>query len=312
MSNKISAHTIGALWFILSLLSSSINDIISRYTGLYMPTIEVAFFRFLFTVLTLLPFIIYNGLSSIKSEKPLVHIARGVLLYFGITAWTHGLSLVPVVTATVISFTVPLFTLILALLFLNEKVTWQRWLATILGFLGIIIILRPDAGSFNPYVLVFLISSLGFAGIDILNKKYVLQETMLGMLFYSALVTTILSAPGVAYVWVWPSLSDLLLLFILGASANLILFFLLKAFAIEDATALAPYRYLELLISTILGFILLKEIPGIHTFYGAIIIIPTSLFIVYSENNKLKDATESKISEKEEGIAYERNSTAGK
>ncbi len=283
---KYNNHAIGAIWFIMSLVSSSLNDIISRYTGLYLPTIEVSFFRFLFTSLTLIPFIIYQGVGSIKSEKPGVHITRGALLFLAITAWTHGLSLAPVVTATVISFTVPLFTLILALLFLNEKITWQRWLATILGLIGIVIIIQPDTGEFDPFLTVFVASAIAFAGLDILNKKYVLQETMLGMLFYSALVTTILSLPGAIYVWVTPSLSDIILLAILGASANLILFFLLKAYVIEDATALAPYRYLELLISAGLGFVILKEIPDIYTLYGALIIIPTSLFVVYSENNK--------------------------
>ena len=110
---------------------------------------------------------------------------------------------------------------------------------------------------------------------------------MISMLFYSAIVTAMLALPFASQYWLTPTSRELFLLFILGASANLILFFLLKAFALTDATALAPYRYLELILSALIAYMVFKEVPTGATIYGAVVIIPATLFIIYSEKKEL-------------------------
>jgi S-adenosylmethionine uptake transporter len=102
---------------------------------------------------------------------------------------------------------------------------------------------------------------------------------MLSMLFYSALVTTLLGFLPAFYFWQNPTLPDLILLFCLGAGSNLILFCLLKGFALVAVSAVAPYRYLEVVFSTIFGYIIFIETPGFYTYIGALIIIPTTLMI---------------------------------
>ncbi|MDX1924059.1 MAG: DMT family transporter [Rickettsiaceae bacterium] len=283
---RINNYFLGAGWFVLSLISSVMNDIISKYIGYEIHPLEVAFFRFLFSALTLLPFILYYGPKTIKSSAPTVHFFRGLILFFGISAWTYGLSVAPLATATLISFTIPLFTLILAFFFLNEKIIWQRWVATIIGFIGIGIASGAVNSEFQLSSMIFVISAIGFALLDIINKQFVIKETMTSMLFYSALVTALLAFIPAAYFWKNPSMTQIFLFFILGGSANLILFFILKAFSLIDATAIAPYRYLELFMSSFLGYFLFSEIPTMNLFYGALIIIPSTLFIVYSENTK--------------------------
>jgi S-adenosylmethionine uptake transporter len=289
---NIRNYLLGISWFILHLFCSTANDIISKYVGGNLHSFEVSFFRFFFSAVGLVPFILYQGFGSLKSYNIFVHFIRGVLLFFGITAWTYGLSLTHVSTATVISFSIPIFTLVMAVFFLEEKIIWQRWLVTFAGFVGIVITLRPHASDFNPEILIFVVAAISFAALDIINKKFVIEESMISMLFYSSLVTAALSAPPAFYYWQTPSLQDLLLLFILGAvSANLILFFILKAFALVDATAIAPYRYLELLISSITSYLVFGDLPPETTWYGALILIPSTMFIVYSENKARKNIT---------------------
>jgi S-adenosylmethionine uptake transporter len=186
---------------------------------------------------------------------------------------------------------VPLFTLLLAVFFLNENIIWQRWVVTIIAFIGITITLKPHAADFNPKVLIFVLAAFAFAMLDIINKKFVIKESMISMLFYSAIVTAVLSTPLSAMYWQTPTISELLLLFVLGASANLILFFILKAFAFADATAIAPYRYVELIISAIVAYFVFGEIPEKSTMYGALIIIPSTLFIIYSEKKVMNKAS---------------------
>lgn len=283
MNDVLKTYLTGIGWFLLSLVSSSANDVMSKYLGTRLHSFEVAFFRFFFSSIVLLPFVFYYGKNTLKTSRPFVHILRGLLLFFGMTSWTYGLTIAPVTTATVVSFSIPLFTLILAVFFLNENIIWQRWVVTVVGFIGLVVTLKPHAEDFNPEILYFVLAAISFAMLDIINKKFVIKESMISMLFYSAIVTAVVSLPVASQYWLTPSGFELALLFVLGSSGSLILFFLLKAFSMVDATATAPYRYLELVISAIAAYCIFNEFPDKSTLHGAVIIIPATLFIIYSE-----------------------------
>lgn len=287
MEKKLKSYFIGVAWFILSLFSSSLNDIISKYAGVRLHSYEITFFRFMFGSLTLLPFVFYYGVHTLKTSRPMIHFFRGLLLFFGIAGWTYGLTIAPVTTGTVVSFTIPIFVLVLGVFFLSEKIIWQRWLVTLVGFAGLVITLNPNASDFNPEIMIFVAAAVSFAVLDIINKKFVIQETMISMLFYSAIITAVLALPFALSNWITPTLEEIGLLFILGGSANLILFFLLKAFSYADATALAPYRYIELIVSAIIAYMVFGEVPSESTVYGALIVIPSTLFIIYSEKKEI-------------------------
>ena len=177
-----------------------------------------------------------------------------------------------------------MFVLVLAVFFLDEKITLLRWFSTIIGFVGVIIILRPSSANYE--VLIFIFSSISFAALDIINKKFVVKESIISVLFYSALITTILASPLALSNWKAPGLFQMQLLLILGCSSNLILFFLLKAFSLLDATALAPYRYFELAISTFFAYVALEEIPDINILYCLLLFAFPMLFNFYLRKTK--------------------------
>lgn len=282
------AYLLGVIWFILSLFSSVANDTISKYLSLHLQSFEVIFFRFLFSTITLVPFMLYYGREAFKTSQISIQITRGVLLFVGITLWTYGLAIFPIVTATIISFSIPLFVILLAIPLLNENIIWQRWSVTVIGFVGIAITTKAYSEDFNPKIFIFIVSTLIFAILDILNKKLAIKESVINMLFYSALTTTIFSTVPLLFYWHLPSLLELVLLLILGINSNLILFFILKAFTLADATALAPYRYIELIISAIVTYVMFNELPDKSALYGILILIPSTLFIVYSESKVIK------------------------
>lgn len=284
-SINIRSYLIGIGWFILSLFTSSINDITSKYVGLRVHSFEIGFFRFLFSTITLIPFVIYYGKNTLNTSNFSVHLLRGVLLFISMTSWIFGLNTVYITTATVLSFAVPLFILILAPFFLNENIIWQRCVVTIVGFIGIVVTLSPQSSDFKPASLIFILASLGFAILDIINKKILIKESIISMLLYSSFITTLLAIPPTIYFWKNPTFDELTLCFIIGCNTNVMCYFILKAFSIIEVTATAPYRYLELMISTILSYLILNEIPQNTTLYGALIIIPCTLFIIYSEKN---------------------------
>ena len=205
----------------------------------------------------------------------------------------------PLTIVSVLAQTTQLFVLFMAFVFLREKVGWQRSLATMAGFVGIILTIQsPDSSSafislteLNYGALWLLIAVVMFAGSDILNKVMITKaENTLTMMFYISLGTTLISIIPAYLVWQAPTIQQLFWLLCLGAGANLILYCLLKAFTATDISAIAPYRYVELLFAAGFGYTLFSEIPNIMTLLGAAIIIPSTLIIAAHETRKLKTA----------------------
>lgn len=284
-------YFIGINWFILSLVISSLNDTISRYLSIEISPLQTSFFRFFFGALSLIPFIWYQGLKSIQTSKPMVHFFRGTFLAIGIFFWIKGLGSVQVATATIISFTIPIFILVMASIFLKEKVSMKLYLLTMVGLFGIFVALKPYDITLNMDMLLLVTAAILFASLDIINKKYIIKETMLSMLFYSSVITTLLALIPVLInikSWQTPSMIDLFYLMILGLGSNLILFCLLKAFYLVKVSSLAPFRYLELLVSIALGYLVFGELPSSYTYIGALIIIPVSLYIVLDKKKSEK------------------------
>ena len=176
----------------------------------------------------------------------------------------------------------------MARFFLDEKVDKTRWLGTLTGFVGVTVVVQPGGASFNPMWLVVLLSAALFAALDVLNKIFVGKESFWAMIFYTAFFTTLISAYPAYLSWVPPSTAQLVLMAFLGGGANLLLYCLLKSFSLVDASALAPFRYVELLWSAVIGALLFAEVPATSTLVGAAVIIPSTLYIVWAENKKSK------------------------
>lgn len=285
----------GVFWIVLVCLISNLNDILMRLAGTRLPSMEISFFRFFFSVLTLIPFMIARGKTAFKTAQPGFHLLRAILGFGAVAFWCTGVSKTPLAVVSTIALTVPIFVLPMASLFLRENVGWQRTTATLAGFIGILIILKgtaQGASLFNSLnhlengSLFLIAAAILFALSDILNKKMVHQESPLTMLFYFAAGTSLFGLIPALTVWIPPTFSEMLYLFCLGAGGNLILYFLLKAFAATDVSALAPYRYVELIFATFFGYILFQEIPTLMTLLGAAIIIPSTFAIAYYETRQ--------------------------
>ena len=291
-------YYVGIGWFLLSLVFSISLDVVQKYLGQNIPCVQITFMRFLFGTISLLPFMLYYGKSSFYTSRPSVHIFRGAMLFGGIALWCYGLKVVPLSMVTTVSFTIPLFTLPLAVVFLKEKVGVVRWTATLIGFIGILLVFNPTASEFNPSSLWLVAAALMFAGLDVINKRFIVKESMLAMLFYTALITMFLGVVPAFMVWVMPTFSQLCLLFLLGCGANLILFCLLKAFQRVEASAVAPFRYVEFILSSLCGFLLFHEAPTTATYWGLLIIIPSALYVIYAETHQRKTSIKVSSNEK--------------
>lgn len=277
----------GVFWMFVVCFISNSNDILIKHVGSRLSGAEIAFFRFFFSTLVLLPFMAARGKSAFVTKYPGVQCLRALLLMLAMAPWCYGVAALPLTLATTLAFTTPLFVLPLAKVFLKESVGWQRWFATLVGFAGITIALHPSEGAFNPMTLALVVSTLMFASLDIINKKLLTEdEPFLPMLFYSAMGTAILGLVPALLTWQTPTVEELFFLALLGGGASLILFCLLKAYAAADVSALQPFKYVELVLSGIFGFVIFSEFPNMSTLLGAAVIIPATLYITLYETRK--------------------------
>jgi S-adenosylmethionine uptake transporter len=276
----------GVFWAVVTCLVSASNDVLMRLMGERLHGFEVAFFRFFFSLLTLLPFLLRRGgFSTLRMRQPHLHLLRAVLGVLALTACCYAVVLLPLSQVTTIFFTQPLFVLALAALLLQERVGARRWMATAMGFAGIAVTTLNTASGepVNLMVLIPVGAAILFAFQDILIKKMVGQEDQLTMLFHFAAGTTLAALVPACFFWTTPTAHELFFLACLGVGANLIQLTLFKAFSAAQVSALAPFRYVELLFSTTFGLVLFGEIPLTSTLAGAAVIIPATLYVAYAE-----------------------------
>ncbi len=299
----------GVFWITLVALCSNSNDIITRLVGHRLESVQIAFFRVFFATLLLLPVMFAHSSKLFRTRYALLHTARAVMGFIAVSCWCYGVRHVPLAVVSVIALTVPLFVLPMAALFLREQVGWQRTAATLCGFLGILIIALPSllqslmGESYNTNMLgmtALTLAALFFAASDILNKKVAGKENHLTVIFYFAAGTSLLgglfvlffyaaTSAGILHhlpallVWRMPTPAETASLFLLGLGGNAILYFLLKAFSATQVSALAPYRYLELIFAGGFGFLLFGEVPTPTDWLGIAVIVLATVAIARYE-----------------------------
>lgn len=278
-------------WFFASLIVSVGLDVLSKLGGKVMTGEEVTFYRYFMGTLVLLPFLIQQWRKEGFSITPYwkIHIFRGLLLFGGILLRCFGLQYVAINTAVVLNYAVPFFTLLLSVPLLKEHSSRSRWITTSIAFVGLLIVLNPSDVSMH-YAGVLLCSALFFSLVDIYNKKYIAKESMINMLFYTALCALIFSIyPAVHHASCdfWDGLWDNIGIILgLGIGANAMFYCLLKAFTYMEASALAPFQYCDFIVSAMMGYLFFGETLTVATCCGFAIIAPCALFLTYQESKR--------------------------
>jgi S-adenosylmethionine uptake transporter len=214
---------------------------------------------------------------------------RGILGAASFFLYTYSVIYLPLVEVVTILWTIPLFVIILSIFFLGEKISTVRWAATLIGFLGLsFITLYNSDASFSLRLLYIapIASAFLFAVQDVMIKKVVDNESKITMLLYFAMVAGAISFFPALLVWRTPTTREYFMLFLLGANGNLMQYFIFKAFSAADLSALAPFRYVEFLLSAVFAFIFFAEVPGTNVLVGALILIPSTLYLTASEKRR--------------------------
>ena len=311
-------HTQGIFWTVCASFFSNLCDTSIRLVGDILPTLQITFFRLFFGTMLLLPFLLYHGKGSFAVKNKIGHLLRIVIGFGAMVCWIYGASQTTLPSITTLSFVCPLFVLPLAYLFLGEKSDRKRIALVGVGFIGVVVIALFEKGDiitganivffqishfspnfhffhlFHPGVVFLFIGAILFAMSDILNKKLLDSENLFSLLFYFYFGTALISFIPAMLVWQQMGFKETAYLLLQGAGGIAILYCILKAASATEISSIAPYKYIELLFSIILGYVLFHEMIRLSTIIGAGLIIPSVLFIAYNEINKDKAAFQEK------------------
>lgn len=272
-----------ALWMVAACAGFAAMNAIVRHVTQTLNPLEVTFFRCLFGMMAMLPFIARSGLTVLHTKQIWLHVARAVLALAAMILWFYGLSLTPLGRATALSFTTPLFASVFAVLFLGEVMRMRRWSATLIGFVGAMIILRPGFEAMTGASMIVL-AAAGLMAFGQILVKYLLREDSSNtVVFYLVFLLTPVSLIPALFVWETPSGEQFFWLVLLGIVATLAHQCFTRAFAGADATAVLPFDFTRLPFAAALGYVAFGEVPDVWTWIGAAVIVGSSVYIARRE-----------------------------
>ena len=260
------------------------SDVTAKYLSATLPSIEIAWIRFLVFALIMSPAMLPGSpLFALRTERLGLQLMRGAALVGSSLFFISGLRFLPIAEASATGFVAPLFVTALSIVFLSEKVGVRRWLATAVGLMGVLIILRPGTSAFHAAAFFPLVSAVAWAGTLIMTRMMSGREHVLTTMTYSSIAGLCILSALVPFVWVTPSWQDIALGVFIGVASTAGQWIVVLAFRYADASVLAPFSYTQLLWVSILGFMVFGEVPDIWTVTGAVFIVGSGLYTAHRE-----------------------------
>ena len=269
----------GVLWLSAGTFFLATVDVFIKKVGLKFHPIEIIFFRYATGLLVLTPVFVHMGWKNLRTTKFGLHCTRMVFAFTSNFLLIISVIYLSLADATAYMFSKPLFTTLVAVVLLKEVVKTHRWIATAVGFGGVLIILRPGSASMDLTAILAILSALTFAITNVLNRMLSKTEPANRIMFYYHLFGVVLFLGPTIWVWQMPIGKEWFLLASLGVLSTAALFCFLRAFAIGEASAVGPAENMRLVYAALFGFFLFSEIPSIWTILGATIIIASTYYL---------------------------------
>ena len=245
---------------------------------------EIIFYRGFFAFLPLLPLIVRNGgVGSLRLHQPRGVWWRGVIAL--VTSVFVALSFInlPLAEAAALIFTSPIFLTALSPWLLGEKVGWQRWSAVLFGFAGVVVMIQPSSRAFTIWAFVPLIAALCSASRDILTRRLGIVDSATTVMFYTSVVALIGGAISMPWSGPAPNAEQWALLVLSGIFVTLAHLLIVMALQLAEGPTVAPLKYVSLVWSAILGYLIWGDVPGVWKVLGAMMVVAAGLFILYRE-----------------------------
>ena len=285
----LSKNQLGFLYMFLSIIGFSLMDVIVKWSVDY-PIGQVLFFRGFFGIIFYFFIIPRNRLHNFyQTKRPGLHSLRCIAGLIAIVAIFIALRKLPLATVVSISFAAPIFTTIFSIFLLSEKVGIYRWLAVLVGFIGILVITEPGISELNIYYVFPIIFCLGLSYVAITLRQLSSTEPVWLISLFFSIAITLMSLITIPFGWVMPSFNHFIILSLIGIFGGVSNLWLSQSYKYSEVSLVTPLKYLTLVFAIIFGYFIWDEIPTIKTLIGALLVIISTLIIFRREIYKKKD-----------------------
>lgn len=273
----------GVVWILMGSLAFALNDGVVKFLGYKFSAFQLAFVRYFVGFLLLTPIFIQMGRAGLATSRLDLHMARLVLACAAQVGVLYAVIHLYLADATAIAFSRPVFTTLVAVVLLSELVSARRWIATIVGFVGVLIMVRPGHAGVDPVALIAVASALVFAIANVLIRMLAKTEPPNRILFYYHLGGSIVFLGPAIYLWQSPSPLEWLMLGLIGVLTTVGMIGFVRAFSVGEANAVGPIEYIRLIFAAAIGYYVFAEVPTLWTMLGALVIVASALYIAREE-----------------------------
>jgi len=275
-----------ALWMLGAVVSFSFMAVAVRELLRHMSVFEILFLRTLVTLLLVLAVVPRSGIAPLRTRRFWWHFWRAMMHLGGQLCWMYAIAALTLATVFAIEFTMPVWTAVLATLFLGERLNPGRVVMLVLGLAGIAIILRPGVGAFHPAALVMVLGSVFYAGNMIQTKRLSATDSPLAVLFWMSAVQIPFTVAAAVPQWVMPQLADLPWILAIGGGSFIAHYSMTRAMKLGDATLVVPIDFLRLPLIAVVGALFYAEPLEAATFVGAAVIFAGTYYSIARESRR--------------------------
>jgi drug/metabolite transporter (DMT)-like permease len=281
MMNPATLH--GVLWMGGAVLCFSAMAVAARELLRHMGTFEVLFWRTAVSFIILMAFVPRVGFASLRIKSMSMHIWRNIAHFGGQGCWVYAIGALPLATVFAIEFTFPVWTAVLAVMFLGERMNRHRIVMLVLGLAGVLIILRPGLGDFPPASLVMLLGSLLFAAQMIFGKRIVETDSPYAVLFWMSVLQTPVSIALAWPTWVTPAGGEWFWVVFIGFGSFFAHYCLVRSMKLADATVVVPVDFFRLPLIAVIGALAYGEPFDLAIMIGAAVIFAGTYYSISRE-----------------------------
>jgi drug/metabolite transporter (DMT)-like permease len=280
---SLSDNLRGILWLVVGAFLFVVVDVFVKMLGRKFDPFELALFRYLVGWIVLAPVFIRMGPKDLRTQHIGLHMTRMVLAFAAQIGVFVTIIYMPLADATAFMFTKPLFTTVVAVFLISEAVNTRRWVATFVGFLGVLVMVRPGSESMDPVALIAVGAAMTFAVANVLIRMLAKTEPPNRILFYYHIGGIVAFTGPAAWVWETPVGTEWLLLIAIGVFTTAAMVCYIRGFSVGEASAVGPSENLRLIYAALFGYFLFSEVPSIWTLIGAAIIVASTYYIAREE-----------------------------
>jgi drug/metabolite transporter (DMT)-like permease len=276
----------GLLLMVFSTLCMSCMHSLIRYVTADLHPFEVTFFRCAFGLVVVVPWLARQGLTSVRTQRFSLHLARAAINIGSMMCFFWALSLAPLTDVTALGFLSPLAATALAAVLLHERVGMRRWTAIVVGFAGALIVLRPGFAAIGQGQVLTLISVVLWAVVLIIIKVAARTDSAVAITAWMSLLMAPLALVPALFYWTWPSLTQLGWLLVIGVIGNIGQIAMTQALKEGETAVVMPIDFLKLVWITGIAYFAFGEVPGLYSWAGGAIIFAAGAYVAMRESRR--------------------------